>query len=522
MSEWGRYFKNAVANVEQTLDKVLLEEKPKPEPVEAAVKSAGAQDTLVTPKPAIVPDLHPAVSKAQKLALAVHSDAALELLDLIEAASKELDAYVHANTEKLLAAQQKLKLVTEPGSFGDDKDAQIKQLVNEGQQLAQQELKLNLLVKQLRSEKQQLQTKAASLTKQVQDTESLQTQLQKAQAQAAEFEALAGHYKQNANETVPASTELAPQLELERAARKHDRDAAAQLESKLLARIADLEQLAKTRLSSVTELQSLLSSAQQDLLSARNTAVELGDELSRLKEECDKLNKLQELQEIQAEQEQIDEEDVENEAIEVAKEENGVESVGSSPVSLLNEDVREFQFGSPLHDPYTLESPLPEPVHPFAHGDESALSLESLRNYSVGSCDTLEALDTQRRFSDGEPESAPPRVVHELTLKIRKLERELANAKRAEKMKTAQTEAAQTDLARLIDADEQLEVLQRQYDAQLASDAQLKAELADLQTQNARKEELISELEADVEDVKMAYKQQILDLVAELEAKSAS
>ena len=128
---------------------------------------------------------------------------------------------------------------------------------------------------------------------------------------------------------------------------------------------------------------------------------------------------------------------------------------------------------------------------------------------------------SERRLSESvandENNRLQPRFVHKLALKIRRLETELSNAKRQVDIANAQNDAAQTSLVKMMDAEDQLQVMQNRYEETEKLAEQLKLEVAQLKTAVERKSEIIAELQADVEDVKDAYKQQILDLVAEIE-----
>ena len=653
MAEWGKYLKNAVANVEQQLDKVLLDEKssvrlkepktpvssPLPaqnssqEPTSSTEQNAASEianqfRTLTASNFADTPDLTKVLQRARKLTLAVHTDEALEVLDGLEQAKSAVDAYVDSCNEKLTSANSKVlelcRLMhseeSKP-SNSTETEQKLALVIEEGQVLAGEELKLNLTIRKLRSEKQAALAKAALLSEKNEEIRQLNTRVSELLTARTDLQALVEHYRDMANAGMAsaahadnASSMDDPAASEEAHAREKQQWHAS--ESALLSRIADLESLSDARAESANELRSLLHEQQHTLAKSRDEVTALQDELRLVRAgAAARENELKELKELnfnlnsseynsdsKRSHKNVDRTSTPLDASPSSSPvppspsvSSYVPSVSTNPqlasVSSMDQitfspsasklrfdpinafsalstesldippiepleslesdtrltvgpempdipeipDVLEIQDIPDIPDDIPGIPEVPEvPEIPGTPGTPGLLGASeqqrpslldrSMTRDSLASADGSLLLSggfSERRLSESvandENNRLQPRFVHKLALKIRRLETELSNAKRQVDIANAQNDAAQTSLVKMMDAEDQLQVMQNRYEETEKLAEQLKLEVAQLKTAVERKSEIIAELQADVEDVKDAYKQQILDLVAEIE-----
>lgn len=427
MSDWGSYLKNAVANVEQQLDKVLLEQndqksvaqpktQPKPrstrpdlaerlkratngtprhptpekstsEPPKAENnegEDSGSNDTgkdagnlsetnnkstisdshqhagegpenenhdnanenetqdepetsseiaeskelieLITNTTfEIAPSLSDVTLEARKLALAVQRDDALTLVDHLEKIDEEMNAYIDSISTRFSSLHSKARLLstTRADLAADSQQRQVALLMEEGQRLSQQELKLNLLVKKLRSERNAAVTKADSASSKLANLETqvanTNAELKLKSASLNELEGMVEHFRISA-ESANKMLDSQLQQDQQTSSDSTGRDVAALAEERLgverskwniaeadlLARISDLENQTDARSTQFTRLQHSLQEAQQISRESREQMADLQDKLdatveqhsiedSRLQRELNELKVAQEL-----------------------------------------------------------------------------------------------------------------------------------------------------------------------------------------------------------------------------------
>lgn len=403
MSDWGSYLKNAVANVEQQLDRVLLEQneqknttqpnpQPKPRssrpdlaerlkratngpskqatpetstpepPKSETTQSPSAEtkesskdsgdpeeadkdatnsdpqqpigDSKVGEKPPpqdepdlgeasersselpeskelielitnttfeIAPSLSDITLEARKLALSVQRDDALALVDHLEKVDEEMSAYVDSISTRFSSLHSKARLLgtTRADLAADSQQRQVALLMEEGQRLSQQELKLNMLVKKLRSERNAAVTKADSASSKLANLETqvanTNAELKLKSASVNELEGMVEHFRISAES---ANKMLDSQIQ-QGSGDSDGRDVTALVEERfnvekskwniveadLLARISELENQTDARSTQFTRLQHSLQEAQQVSRDSRDQMADLQDKLDETVEQ---------------------------------------------------------------------------------------------------------------------------------------------------------------------------------------------------------------------------------------------
>jgi len=602
MAEWGKYLRNAVANVEQQIDRVLLEDDQNSQsapqgavqPVQrqskrpdlserlrlAAAGKAPAetpadapksevtntsdttkdmpnadsskpenQDTqqqateesppdvpLVTVKDfAPAPDLKPVLQQARQIALAVKRDDVLALVDSLEQVEKTSDLFTKTVEEKLQSVHSKVALMGAQMARGTTgADQKIALLMEEGQRLSQQELKLGMLVRKLRTENREVQARASKSSVASAELETLRKDNTQLRTQNRESEALISNYQAQLKE-IPADAdsgqgEASQQFIAERQ-QWH------RLETQLLQRISELETASSQRHTSTTQLQESLASAQKSSREAQDQAVVLQDEVDSLKDELNALRKAPpivvsqptELTPIEArvsEEQELKLDTHDSDTNEASESVTGAPSeidpldtdpLDADPSALPFDQVGDEQTVGPSGPFGALENGLNDlNVDEGLYGIEN----ESRSAEGRGSIDSLSFLGHRSRqdsLANSLNEGSNSHLIKKLTVTISRLQNELAIAKQDAQFARQQRQDAQSEIVKYLSLRDELSNLESSHVALSAAHNSATAEIERLKADLVDKTEQVDELEADVRDLKEMYREQVEALVGEIE-----
>lgn len=574
-SEWSNYLKRAVATVERRLDEAL--EMPpssgnteNPEKVgEAHIESTGEPGSgsgdeaepgppdLEPGPPLTFPDLSRAVSAVQKLALDISEagdenlkDTSLNALDLCEAAGREYDAFIEDLNAKISALLSKIKYLSHSRvqKLSTSKEAaaaresQIASLIEEGQRLAQQELKLNMVIKKLRSAekhtpqvvvKPQMEVNTAELEKALSDLEiertratSLQESFEKELAgeksnadalrkQIFDQSALIEHYRSLAEATSQDqhARDLQRRLDTAQAHHAAATDNWNNIEAGLLSRIAELEAKASDDEKQRTGTQQKLQATQKSLFEARDAASTNAaaaeaaqteakrafQQVEELKEQIEKLESVIKSQsaDLDAARQEAEHTFESFSQARVEWEQREADLVAAATPTPLTGRNDSF-FGSEVSLPslHPLDACTPTPRSP----------IESRRDSLASDFDHSMFMSNASSIN---MRSESSHMLGKLNMTVRRLETELTSTKQALELANAEKTDAYNELLGAINASEELEEMRKESESQKTKIAELEAKIDSLLVRLGEKSERVSELEADVQDLKEAYREQI-------------
>lgn len=579
MSEWGGYFRRAVANVEQRLDQALQESQEVRLPARESSQEPSSQSQAMDPGSDQVsvqvctdfvdpPDLSSCVLAARNFALNLDDsiqntvkDKALDLVESMEKASAETDKYISSTTDRLVSLHSKIeKLSSAKGDFGDDKDKQIAQLFDEGQRLSQRELKLGQQVKRLRADLSKATDKAIELSKpelEARDRKilDLDAEISRIRGRNVELETALDHIRLsgqefNNSEVSSGLTELERRLEAAQASHAAAQASWREVELGLLNRIASLENDNEQWHSMKQSFQQRIYDAQAQARDARNLTIELQDKIDderRKREDAeDGLSTLRRKLSEKEEKEEHQSKDAFNghvngdfngEAVDTAIQASGLGLDGDQrdepqpkvlenghdgdishdkPAVQVESPVQKFE--EPILDRFIDLGPTEPPVmarDTSSHLDDRDDQIPSLLEMPTPSRTDFGHGDSFESNADGQGTSM--HMVRRLTSAVRRLESELSATKRNLELASNQREQTQREMVGLVDAQDELLRLREEYAAQNDSLKDTQEQLKSSQDRAAGRAERISELQADVQDLKDMYREQVETLVAQIE-----
>lgn len=577
MSEWSGYFRRAVANVEQRLDQALQDsqevrlpvgenaKEPSPKPKDSE-KENDQTEFHVTSNFTDPPDLNACVLTARGFVLALGDsvknnikDDGLDLVESLERAAKDTNDYVSSTSDRLSSLHSKIeKLVAAKGDFGSDKDKQIAMLFDEGQRLSERELKLSQQVKKLRFELSKATEKAQELAKpeieaRDQKIQELDKEIFRLRGHIVELEAALEHLRisgqeTNTSETSSSINEFERRLESAQASHVAAQASWREVELGLLNRIASLENDAELHHNTKQALQQRILDAQAQARDARNLTVTLQDQLDeerRQREEVE--NSLSKLKndliskgdQAEYRKDKVDgmaaddssahpndtdpqqEEDIPSPKHEIDNETSSLHELPSIRAEISDQNCEE-----PVLDRFIDLGPTEPPVlsrdtesHRGGQDDQDD-QLPSLLEVPTPSRTTdLGRRDSYESVVDGQ--GASMQMVRRLTSAVRRLESELAATKRNLELATGQREQTQREMVELVDAQDDLIKLRQEYAALESALKENQDHLNTAKEESSGRAERISELQADVQDLKDMYREQVEALVAQIETLKA-
>lgn len=526
MSEWSGYFKRAVQSLDQTLEQAMNSGNASKEPSE----------DVEDPAPITVStklEEAPSFDQIRQLA----SDD-VRLLQEIEDLEKAIHEFV---TERMQSVSTKLKYLSlenarlneglgpAPGAATAKK---IDLLMEEGQRLSQQELKLNTVIRKLRIERNELkkevesvhslastssdseERKSTKLQKDLEDThtqlkslrgqcQSLEQQLSDQTARAERQTALAEHFRGlSAASTNKQAFEHSEELQHKLDHLERDQEAAReqwlQTEQRLQSTIAELEAALKVRDSRAKDSQSRIVELQAELQSVRTKYSESDSALKEVRAHSDRLQET--LAELKSQYDAV------------CKQASGFEeellalnrakaAPSPSPVPPVVEQVPTLEFT----EPPPLE-PL-EPSEPVA----SASVLDSL-----GSPPLSRSASNASVHSESQ-EATSTHLITKLNYTVRKLENELLSCREMLESARKEKNEAYDEMAKFMTVGDEVEKLRNDNEVKAARIKELEDRLDPVLVKLGQKSEEVQELRADVEDLKDMYKEQVQALVSEIE-----
>lgn len=568
--EWSGYLKRAVATVERHLDEAL--EKPssktdltrssshvesrEPSEESLAVPSAteeADEETLLAGPTMTFPNLQPAVTSVQELALKLDSvtdnsikDAGLDAVDSVEAAVRDHDAFVADVTKRMTSLCSKIKYLSNTNleKLENSSDAaakrerQIVLLLDEGQRLAQQELKLNTLIKKLRkasapqvtpqvsavqtaelekalSELQVEKSRAASqhqaLERQLAEQGEAEAVLRQQMAADA---ALLEHYRSLAEAGAGSQESLAADLQRRLDMSRDHHTAAADnwnnIETGLLRRIAELESALENDHSQRAGLLKKLQTTQQNLTEARDAA----NERAAAAEEAQTASKTaaRHVEDLKMQVEQLKVDLMAQKTAAVQAERRHDDSLAEFNREREAWAAREAELvaaasvATRTPSFYERETSLGS----IAASDAGTPPLSPIVTRRQSICSDV---DTSAMFSATSsvvgPRSESGHMLGRLTMTVRRLETELTSTKHALELANTEKTEAFNELLACINASDEAERLRREKAEQVDQIAKLEATVDSLLVKLGEKSERVQELEADVQDLKAAYREQI-------------
>lgn len=573
-AEWSNYLKRAVATVERRLDEALemppnsnsaektttthieSESSVGTDAVEHRVEDEDQPD-LETGPTLEFPDLTQAVSAVRKLAVDISEscdenikDTSLNTVDVVEAAGREYDAFINDLNAKLSTLLTKIKYLSHSKveKLSTSKEAaakrelQIASLIEEGQRLAQQELKLNMVIKKLRSAEKSVPQPVAKPVKEVSNAElekalsDLEIERTRAASQQQSFKkelaneksntdalrkqladqaALIEHYRSLAEATPQdqQAGDLQRRLDTVQAHHAAATDNWNNIEAGLLSRIAELEAKAdddqKQRASTLQKLQA----TQKSLSEARDAANASALAAETANTECKRaVRQVQDLKEqIKKLESTIEARSAE---IDAARQETEKASANLSQARIEWEqreaDLVAAATPTPSVGPndsfFESEVSLPS-IHPLEAGTPTPRSpIESRRDSLASDFDHSMFMSNASSIN---VRSESTHMLGKLNMAVRRLETELSSTKQALELANAEKTEAYNELLGAINASEDLENARKESASQKTKIAELEGKVDSLLVKLGEKSERVQELEADVQDLKEAYREQI-------------
>lgn len=539
----------------------------------SSLSDANEEPNLITVSTLVIaPEFAPHLDKARRLALKTRTNDALDLVEGLETYHKEIHDFEENVSCRLVSANSKLAVLSRAKiKTSSGLENQIAMLVEEGTRLSKRELDLGTNVKKLRADRQAALKKCEQVSQKEAEIQSLKTVLENTKQNLRDTEAEVEHlrsYKETSTELSTherrESSDLNSlpdgnvQLDASTKSFIEERERWHKMESELLSRIAELEQNHELRTAVSTQIQQRLLDAQKAAGLARDEQAALQDEFdamkhtfleneeklkARLKNAEEKISKLEE-RNGSHEEDPLQASSSKLQTKTPGEGAESIESVGSdlSQIALSSSphplDESSFRYSPPpsvhIEKEFEAESDFNTfdqnqvalgPSGPFGTlaEDFDPYHQPSGERYSQGLIDDGSSfLNASRRESSmlgSESISGSQlHLIRKLTASVRRLESELSTAQKAAELSKQQRLDAQAEIARLIEVQEELESVRTVNESLSREINSLKEQLNAQSTIKTEYHDRIEELDADIQDLKDMYKEQIEALIGEIES----